>query len=87
MKIFGATILPFQGFSGWTEKGEAKRVSVNHWIRTSGAFEGVIDFDAALRDPAIPARMAAQYDSGDHLHPGTAGHQAMGDAVSLGLFK
>ncbi|HEX9111479.1 MAG TPA: SGNH/GDSL hydrolase family protein [Terriglobales bacterium] len=86
LKIFGATILPYQGFAAWTEKGEAKRVAVNQWIRTSGAFDGVIDFDAALRDPALPRRMAPQYDSGDHLHPGTAGHEAMGNAVDMVLF-
>jgi lysophospholipase L1-like esterase len=87
LKIFGATILPYQGFGGWTTTGEAKRVAVNQWIRTSGAFDGIIDFDAALRDPALPSRMAPQYDSGDHLHPGPAGHKAMGDAVDLALFR
>jgi lysophospholipase L1-like esterase len=87
LKIFGATILPYQGFGAWTTAGEAKRVAVNQWIRTSGAFDGVIDFDAALRDPATPTRMAPQYDSGDHLHPGPAGHEAMGNAVDLALFR
>jgi lysophospholipase L1-like esterase len=87
LKIFGATILPYQGFGAWTAAGEAKRVAVNQWIRTSGASDGVIDFDAALRDPATPARMAPQYDSGDHLHPGPAGHEAMGNAVDLALFR
>jgi lysophospholipase L1-like esterase len=87
LKIFGATILPYQGFGGWTRTGETKRAAVNQWIRTSGAFDGVIDFDAALRDPAIPSRMAPQYDSGDHLHPGPAGHEAMGNAVDLALFR
>jgi lysophospholipase L1-like esterase len=87
LKIFGATILPYEGFGAWTTTGEAKRVAVNQWIRTSGSFDGVIDFDAALRDPATPARMAPQYDSGDHLHPGPAGHEAMGNAVDLALFR
>jgi lysophospholipase L1-like esterase len=86
LKIFGATILPYQGLAAWTASGEAKRVAVNQWIRTAGAFDGVIDFDAALRDPASPSHLAPQYDSGDHLHPGTAGHEAMGNAVDLGLF-
>ena len=86
LKIFGATILPYQGFGAWTAAGEAKRAAVNQWIRTSGEFDGVIDFDAALRDPAAPTRMAAKYDSGDHLHPGPAGHEAMGNAVDLALF-
>jgi len=87
LKIFGATILPYQGFAAWTTQGEAKRVAVNQWVRTSGDFDGVIDFDGALRDPANPVRLAPQYDSGDHLHPGTAGHEAMGNAVDLALFR
>ena len=87
LKIFGATILPYQGLAAWTPSGEAKRVAVNQWIRTSGAFDGVIDFDAALRDPANPSHLAAPYDSGDHLHPGAGGHEAMGNAVDLGLFR
>ena len=87
LKIFGATILPYQGFGAWTAMGEAKRVAVNQWIRTSGPFDGVIDFDAALRDPSTPSRLAPQYDSGDHLHPGPAGHEAMGNAVDLVLFR
>jgi lysophospholipase L1-like esterase len=87
LKVFGATILPYQGFIGWTSLGEAKRVAVNQWIRTAKAFDGVIDFDSALRDPAIPSRLAPLYDSGDHLHPGTAGHAAMANAVDLGLFR
>jgi lysophospholipase L1-like esterase len=87
LKIFGATILPYQGIGSWTATGEAKRVAVNQWIRTSRAFDGIIDFDAALRDPATPSRMAPQYDSGDHLHPGPAGHEAMGNAVGLALFR
>jgi lysophospholipase L1-like esterase len=87
LKIFGSTILPYQGVGAWTTTGEAKRVAVNQWIRTSRAFDGVIDFDAALRDPATPSRMAPQYDNGDHLHPGPAGHEAMGNAVDLELFR
>jgi lysophospholipase L1-like esterase len=87
LKIFGATILPYRGHGAWTPTGEAKRVAVNQWIRTSEAFDGVVDFDSALRDPAAPNRLAPQYDSGDHLHPGPAGHEAMGNAVDLALFR
>ncbi|HSZ64254.1 MAG TPA: SGNH/GDSL hydrolase family protein [Terriglobales bacterium] len=87
LKIFGATILPYQGLAAWTPSGEAKRVAVNQWIRNSGAFDGVIDFDAALRDPAKPSYLAPQYDSGDHLHPGAVGHEAMGNAVDMRLFR
>jgi lysophospholipase L1-like esterase len=86
-QIFGATILPFRGFNGWTEKGEATRVAANQWITNSHAFDGLIDFDAALADPRDPAKLAAQYDSGDHLHPGPIGHEAMARAIDLALFQ
>lgn len=87
LKIYGGTLLPFQGAFYWTPEGEAKRQAVNHWIRTSGAYDAVIDFDAAIRDPSDPLRMLPLYDSGDHLHPGDAGYRAMGDAIDLKLFK
>ena len=83
LKIFGATLLPFQGARPYTAAGEATREAVNTWIRTSGAFDGVIDFDAVMRDPADPLRLNPAYDSGDHLHPNDAGYQAMADAISL----
>ncbi len=90
LKIFGATLTPFEGtlFPGYfTAAGEAKRQAVNAWIRSSGEFDGVIDFDKAIRDPAQPSRMLAAYDSGDRLHPNDAGYQAMADAVDLRLFR
>ncbi len=87
LKIFGATILPYQGFGGWTQQGEAKRIAANSWIKTAGNFDGVIDFAAAICDPANSQRMNPKYDSGDHLHPGPAGHEAMGNAVDLALFR
>ena len=83
LRIFGATLLPFQGAGYYTAAGEATREAVNTWIRTSGAFDGVIDFDAVMRDPADPLRLNPAYDSGDHLHPNDAGYQAMADAISL----
>ncbi len=83
LKIFGATLLPFQGAGYYTPAGEATREAVNTWIRTSGAFDGVIDFDAVMRDPADPLRLNPAYDSGDHLHPNDVGYQAMADAISL----
>ena len=67
--------------------GETKRQSLNAWIRTSGVYDGVVDFDAATRDASHPAQFLAQYDSGDHLHPNDAGYRAMGDAIDLALFK
>jgi lysophospholipase L1-like esterase len=66
--------------------GEQKRVAVNEWIRAGHAYDAVIDFDKATRDPGDPKRLLAAYDSCDHLHPNDAGYQAMADAVDLGLF-
>jgi len=85
LKIFGGTLLPFQGAGYYTVAGEATREAVNTWIRTSGAFDGVIDFDAAMRDPADPLRLNPAYDSGDHLHPNDAGYQAMAGAINLDM--
>jgi lysophospholipase L1-like esterase len=87
LKIYGATLTPFEGAPYYTAEGEAKRQALNTWIRSSGAYDGVIDFDMITRDPAAPTRFLPAYDSGDHLHPGDAGYKAMGDAVDLALFK
>lgn len=87
MRAVGATIGPFQGWGTWTPEREAVRAAVNEWIRESGAFDAVIDFDAVLRDPDEPLRMRAEYDSGDHLHPGDAGYAAMADAVDLSVLS
>jgi lysophospholipase L1-like esterase len=89
LRIYGATLVPFGGSNGQyggdygTPAGERQRQLLNHWIRTSGAFDAVFDFDRALRDPAQPDRMLPQYDGGDHLHPGDAGYQKMADTVDL----
>ena len=85
LRIFGATLLPFQGAGYYTAAGEATREAVNHWIRTSGAFNGVIDFDKVMRDPADPLRLNPRYDPGDHLHPNDAGYQAMANAINLAM--
>jgi lysophospholipase L1-like esterase len=85
--IFGATLTPFEGAMYFTQVGEAKRQALNQWNRTSRAYDGVIDFDEATRDPSHPARFLPQYESGDHLHPSDAGYKAMADAIDLGLFK
>jgi lysophospholipase L1-like esterase len=83
LKIFGATILPYQGAGYFTAAGETIREQVNEWILTSRAFDGVIDFNAVMSDPANPLRLNPFYDSGDHLHPNDAGYQAMADAINL----
>ncbi|MBN2575904.1 MAG: SGNH/GDSL hydrolase family protein, partial [Deltaproteobacteria bacterium] len=85
--IYGATITPFQGYSGY-DSHESVRKQVNDYIK-SGVFDGVIDFDKALQDPANPTKMKAEYaqwSQQDWLHPGPAGYKAMGDAVDLALF-
>jgi lysophospholipase L1-like esterase len=87
VKIYGATLTPFYGAAYYTEVGEGKRQAVNQWIRTSRAFDAVIDFDAATRDPNDPKKLLAAYDSCDHLHPNDAGYKAMAAAIDLGLFK
>ena len=83
LRIFGATLTPFDGARYWTPAGEAKREAVNNWIRTSGALDGVIDFAGAVADPSDPDRLDPVYDSGDHLHPNAAGYRAMAAAVDV----
>ena len=87
LKIFGGTLTPFEGAAYFTPEGEAKRLTVNDWVRTSKVYDRVVDFDAAVRDPQRPARILAAYDSGDRLHPSDAGYKAMAEAIDLGWFK
>jgi lysophospholipase L1-like esterase len=87
LKVYGATLLPCEGANNCTPEGEVKRTAVNEWIRTSKAYDAVIDFDAVIRDPKSPTKMLPQYDSSDHLHPSDAGYQAMANAIDLDLFK
>jgi len=91
LAIYGATLTPFENETflpgAWTPAREARRQAVNAWIREGGAFDAVVDFDQALRDPSHPARMLPIYDCGDHLHPSDLGYNAMGDAIDLGLFE
>jgi len=87
IRVIGATITPYAG-SGYYHPGpqnEADRQAVNAWIR-AGHFDGVVDFDAVVRDPSQPDRMLPKYDCGDHLHPSPAGYKAMGEAIPLKLF-
>ena len=87
IKVIGGTLAPFQGAMYYSEAGDQIRQSVNEWIRSSGEFDGVVDFDGALRDPNEPHKLAAAYDSGDHLHPSDAGYVAMSKAFKLSLFS
>ena len=87
IRVFGATILPFEGSKNyWTAEGDEDRRTINTWIRTSGRFDAVIDFDAALRDETNPHRLAAAWDN-DHLHPSLAGYKRMAESVDLRLFE
>jgi lysophospholipase L1-like esterase len=86
IKVIGCTLTPYQGAGYSREAGEAVRKAVNSFIRTGGAFDAVVDFEAATRDPANPERFRTAFDPGDHLHPNDAGYQAMADAVDLSIF-
>ncbi|MGW6420853.1 GDSL-type esterase/lipase family protein [Streptomyces sp. NPDC055055] len=83
LRVIGATLTPVGGSPYDTPTVEAKRNAFNHWVRTSGAYDAVVDFDRALADPSAPHRLLPAYDSGDHLHPGDAGYHAMAEAVDL----
>jgi lysophospholipase L1-like esterase len=87
LRLYGGTVMPFVGsdYHHPSSATEADRQAVNRFIRYSGTFDAVIDFDKATRDPAHPDRLSPAYDSGDHLHPGPAGYRAMAAAVPLGL--
>jgi lysophospholipase L1-like esterase len=87
IRIYGGTITPGLGWKAFTPAMESTRQSVNAWIRGSGEFDAVIDFDAALRDTSNPPMVRRAFDSGDHLHPGNAGYEAMGRAIPLSLFR
>jgi mannan endo-1,4-beta-mannosidase len=86
LKAIGVTLSPFGRYAFWTPAIEAERLQINHWIRTSHAFDGVIDFDRVLRDRTDHAWLNPRYDSGDGLHPNDAGHAAMAAAIPLSLF-
>lgn len=87
LRIVGGTMLPFKGAGYYSPAREAIRQACNRWIRHSGAFDGVVDFEKALRDPSDHQSLRSDYDSGDHLHPNAAGMQAMADAVDLRLVR
>ena len=90
IRIFGATLTPFENetflVGAWNPAREAVRQAVNAWIRESGAFDAVVDFDKGLRDPEHPTSMLPIYDCGDHLHPSDLGYNRMGDVIDLSLF-
>jgi len=90
IKLIGATITPFEDVDVpgyYSQSKEAFRQTVNKWVRTSESFDGVIDFDAVLRDPDHPSRLLPRFASEDHLHPNDAGYRAVAEAIDLALFK
>ena len=90
IKVYGATLLPNAGVRKpfvLTPEAQAKRKEVNAWIRSSGAFDAVVDFEKLMGDPARPDHLAPAYDSGDHLHPNDAGFKAMAAAIDLRVFR
>jgi len=89
IRVIGTTILPYGGSKYYHPgpESEADRQAVNTWIRAPGHFDGVVDFDQIMRDPAHPNLILPAYDSGDGLHPSPAGYKAMADAIPLKLLK
>ncbi|MFE9065318.1 SGNH/GDSL hydrolase family protein [Streptomyces violaceusniger] len=87
VRVYATTIAPYEGAEVYTPEGESARQAVNEWIRTSGAFDTVLDFDAVWRDPARPSRIREDFHVGDHLHGSDAGYRALADSIDLSLFS
>ncbi len=87
MRVIAGTLTPYRDSTYYSVDGDAVRRAVNEWIRTSPLFDGVVDFDKAVRDTQDHRKLAAAFDSDDHLHPNDAGYEAMADAIDLRLFS
>jgi len=87
LTILGGTLAPFEGAFYFRDVGETKRQAFNEWIRTSGVYDAVIDFDAAVRDAGQPNRFVESYQSGDWLHPSDEGYRMMAEAIDLVLLS
>ena len=85
IKVIGAMLTPYQGAGYASPAGEQVRTALNNWIKTGGAFDGVVDFAAATADPANPLTFRAGFNDYDHLHPNDAGYQAMANAIDLSM--
>jgi lysophospholipase L1-like esterase len=86
IRVIATTLNPYEGADFYNPTGDQMRQAFNTYVRTSGIFDGVVDFDRVMRDPSHPGRFLPAYDSGDHLHPNDAGYKAMSDAIDLGHF-
>jgi lysophospholipase L1-like esterase len=87
LKVIGATVAPYEGAMYYSARGEAVRQAINDWIRTGKEFDAVLDFDAAIRDPANPARIAQGWHNGDYLHGSDAGYRVLATSVDLSVFR
>jgi lysophospholipase L1-like esterase len=87
VRVYATTIAPYEGAEIYTPEGESARQAINEWIRTGGAFDAVLDFDAVWRDPDHPSRIRDDFHAGDHLHGNDAGYQALADSINLSLFS
>jgi lysophospholipase L1-like esterase len=87
IKVIGCTLNPFEGMSYYSEQTDSLRNAVNNWIRTSGIFDAVADFEAATRDPENPKQILPRFNNGDHLHPNDAGYKAMAESINLTVFQ
>lgn len=87
IKVIGATLTPYEGAAYASPAGEAIRSAVNAWIRTTGALDGVFDFDAVVRDPNAPTKFRKEFNDRDNLHPNDAGYKAMAESIDLGIFQ
>lgn len=85
LRVLGGIVMPILRSEYYrpSEQTEADRQRLNQWIRTSGIFDGIVDFDQIMRDPSRPGYLAVKVDSGDHLHPNHAGYKRMGEAIPL----
>jgi lysophospholipase L1-like esterase len=86
IRVLGATLMPMGGLWLHNAETESMRQAVNRWVRTSGKFDAIVDFDAVTRDPQRPERLRPDFDSGDHIHPNDAGNAAMADAIDASIF-
>ena len=87
IKVIGATLTPYEGAAYYNPAGEVMRSTVNEWIRTSGVYDAIFDFDAVTRDPSNPKHFRSEFNIRDNLHPNDTGYAAMADSIDLSIFR